>query len=161
RYARMRLLDVWYSRVDADAALALFRRGGSALLARDMAKARQRNRLQALSRLARPAPGSFRIPDNPPLGHHGAAELPAERPRRLLHLYRGTLQEDRRHLLERYHFADFALKVVGVGSVGTRCYIALLTSNQEADPLFLQIKEARPSVLEPHLPKSRYENQGH
>lgn len=161
RYARMRLLDIWYSRVDADAALALFRRGGGASLARDMAKARQRNNLHALSRLAEPVDGSFRIRDNPPLVTHVDDQSLADRLRRFFHLYRGTLQEDRRHLLERYRFADYALKVVGVGSVGTRCYIALLTSNQEADPLFLQIKEARPSVLEPHLPKSRYENQGH
>jgi uncharacterized protein (DUF2252 family) len=126
-----------------------------------MAKARRRNSLQALSRLAEPANGSFRIRDNPPLVTHDADASLAERLRRFFHVYRGTLQEDRRHLLERYRFADFALKVVGVGSVGTRCYIALLTSDQEADPLFLQLKEARPSVLEPYLPKTRYENQGH
>jgi uncharacterized protein (DUF2252 family) len=137
------------------------RRGRAAPLARDMAKARHRTSLQALSQLAEPLDGGFRIRDDPPLVTHVADPSLAERLHRFFHLYRSTLQEDRRHLLERYRCVDYALKVVGVGSVGTRCYIALLTSDQEDDPLFLQVKEARPSVLEPHLAKSRYENQGH
>ena len=70
--------------------------------------------------------------------------------------YRATLQDDRRHLLEQFEIVDVARKVVGVGSVGTRAFIALLQGRDEQDPLFLQVKEATASVLEDHLPKSRY-----
>ena len=70
--------------------------------------------------------------------------------------YRATLQEDRRHLLERFEVVDMARKVVGVGSVGTRAFIVLLQGRDEQDPLFLQVKEATASVLEDHLPKSRF-----
>jgi uncharacterized protein (DUF2252 family) len=74
--------------------------------------------------------------------------------------YRGTLDDDRRHLLERFEFLDLARKVVGVGSVGTRAFIVLLQGRDERDPLFLQVKEATSSVLEGHLPKSRYRHHG-
>ena len=74
--------------------------------------------------------------------------------------YRATLQEDRRHLLERFEIVDAARKVVGVGSVGTRAFIVLLEGRDEQDPLFLQVKEATASVLEDHLPKSRFEEPG-
>jgi len=78
----------------------------------------------------------------------------------LLRAYRDTLPEDRRHLLERFELVDFARKVVGVGSVGTRAWIALLRGRDGEDPLFLQIKEATASVLEDHLPNSRYRQPG-
>ena len=74
--------------------------------------------------------------------------------------YRSTLQDDRRQLLERFQFVDMARKVVGVGSVGTRAFIVLLQGRDEQDPLFLQVKEATASVLEDHLPKSRYKQPG-
>ena len=74
--------------------------------------------------------------------------------------YRATLQDDRRHLLERFEVVDAARKVVGVGSVGTRAFIVLLQGRDEQDPLFLQVKEATASVLEDHLPKSRYRQPG-
>ncbi len=74
--------------------------------------------------------------------------------------YRATLQEDRRHLLERFEVVDMARKVVGVGSVGTRAFIVLLEGRDENDPLFLQVKEATASVLEDHLPKSRFKQPG-
>ena len=74
--------------------------------------------------------------------------------------YRATLQEDRRHLLERFEIVDMARKVVGVGSVGTRAFIVLLQGRDEHDPLFLQVKEATASVLEGHLPKSRFTEPG-
>ena len=74
--------------------------------------------------------------------------------------YRATLQDDRRHLLERFEVIDVARKVVGVGSVGTRAFIVLLQGRDEQDPLFLQVKEATASVLEDHLPKSRYKQHG-
>jgi uncharacterized protein (DUF2252 family) len=74
--------------------------------------------------------------------------------------YRATLQSDRRHLLERFEIIDVARKVVGVGSVGTRAFIVLLQGRDEQDPLFLQVKEATTSVLEDHLPKSRFKEPG-
>jgi len=74
--------------------------------------------------------------------------------------YRATLQDDRRHLLERFQVIDAARKVVGVGSVGTRAFIVLLQGRDQDDPLFLQVKEATTSVLEDHLPKSRYKQHG-
>jgi len=74
--------------------------------------------------------------------------------------YRATLQSDRRHLLERFEIIDVARKVVGVGSVGTRAYIVLLQGRDQQDPLFLQVKEATASVLEDHLPKSRFKQHG-
>ena len=74
--------------------------------------------------------------------------------------YRATLPGDRRRLLERYRFVDAARKVVGVGSVGTRAWIMLLLGRDDADPLFLQFKEAEASVLEPYLPASRYKQHG-
>ena len=80
--------------------------------------------------------------------------------REQLRAYRATLQDDRRHLLERFEIVDMARKVVGVGSVGTRAFIVLLQGRDTGDPLFLQIKEATASVLEDHLPKSRYQQPG-
>ena len=74
--------------------------------------------------------------------------------------YRSTLQDDRRLLLERFQFVDMAHKVVGVGSVGARAFIVFLQGRDEHDPLFLQVKEASASVLEDHLPKSRYKQPG-
>jgi uncharacterized protein (DUF2252 family) len=74
--------------------------------------------------------------------------------------YRSTLQDDRRHLLEQFRIIDIARKVVGVGSVGTRAFIVLLQGRDEEDPLFLQVKEASPSVLEDHLPASRFKQHG-
>ena len=74
--------------------------------------------------------------------------------------YRATLQDDRRHLLERFEVVDVARKVVGVGSVGTQAFIVLLQGRDEQDPLFLQVKGATQSVLEDHLPKSRYRQPG-
>ena len=73
--------------------------------------------------------------------------------------YKKSLQPDRRHLYERYHYQDSAIKVVGVGSVGTRCYLSLLLADED-DPLFLQFKEARRSVRESPRRKSRYAHQG-
>ena len=79
----------------------------------------------------------------------------------ILESYKRTLQEDRRHLLERYDFVDAARKVVGVGSVGTRVYVVLLEGRDEDDPLFLQVKEAGASVLEGHVPSGTHEHHGH
>jgi uncharacterized protein (DUF2252 family) len=159
-YSRMGLLDVWYSRVDAEAALKVFRRAEGEIGPLDLEKARRRNRLQALSKLVAIQKGQMRIVDNPPLVHHiGDSTLRKALPR-LIDGYCQSLQEDRRGLVERYRFVDFALKVVGVGSVGTHCYIVLLDSSHREDPLFLQIKEAQASVLEPGTDRAVTCNHG-
>ena len=129
-------------------------------------KARTRDSLQALSKLAEFVDGHYRIVSQPPivipLSELSASYgLSADEVRGAVHqeyrAYRATLQSDRRHLLEKFELVDVARKVVGVGSVGTRAFIALLQGRDEQDPLFLQVKEATNSVLEDHLPKSRHQ----
>jgi hypothetical protein len=132
-------------------------------------KAHTRDSLQALSKLGEVVDGRYRIVSQPPVvvpirDWAAMYDLPFdnrdEAVRELFREYRGTLQDDRRHLLERFEVIDIARKVVGVGSVGTRAFIVLLQGKDESDPLFLQVKEATRSVLEDHLPKSRYHNPG-
>jgi uncharacterized protein (DUF2252 family) len=133
------------------------------------AKARTRDSLQALSKLAELVDGKYQIISQPPIVIP-VRDLPAAAgmsPDEVRHVireqfrsYRSTLQNDRRHLLERFEIIDVARKVVGVGSVGTRAYIVLLQGRDQQDPLFLQVKEATRSVLEDHLPKSRYKQPG-
>jgi uncharacterized protein (DUF2252 family) len=136
---------------------------------KSFAKAHTRDSLQALSKLAELVDGQYRIVSQPPV-LIPARELAATfglSPDEVLPViheqfraYRATLQDDRRHLLERFKVVDAARKVVGVGSVGTRAFIVLLEGRDEQDPLFLQIKEATASVLEAYLPKSRYRQHG-
>jgi uncharacterized protein (DUF2252 family) len=132
-------------------------------------KAHTRDSLQALSKLGELVDGRYRIVSQPPVvvPARDLAEAwgmtPEEIETTLHHQfreYRATLPDDRRHLLERFEIIDMARKVVGVGSVGTRAFIVLLQGRDAEDPLFLQVKEATRSVLEDHLPKSRYANPG-
>jgi uncharacterized protein (DUF2252 family) len=160
-YGRMRLLDVWYSRVDAKAALELFSRSDHRSPAWERKKAQRRNSLGALAKLAEVRDGLLRIVDDPPIVEHLKDEDVSALIRRLLRGYHRSLQDDRRALLDRYRFVDFARKVVGVGSVGTRSYAVLFDSSHSKDPLFLQIKEAESSVLEPHVEASQFRNHGH
>jgi uncharacterized protein (DUF2252 family) len=159
-YSRMHLLDVWYSRVDAAAVMRVFGGSDPQSVSREFDKARRHNRLQALSKLATIHDGQLQIVDDPPLVSRVHDENLSALLRRFFRGYTASLQDDRRTLLERYRFVDFALKVVGVGSVGTRCFIVLLDGSHSEDPLFLQIKEAQASVLEPHLGRSRFKNAG-
>jgi len=134
-----------------------------------LAKAHTRDSLQALSKLGEVVDGHYRIKSQPPvvvplreigLANNMSAEQIEHVIREQFREYRSTLADDRRHLLERFEIIDVARKVVGVGSVGTRGFIALLQGRDADDPLFLQVKEATRSVLEDHLPKSRYNNPG-
>ena len=134
-----------------------------------MQKAHTRDSLQALSKLGEIVDGHYRIRSQPPIvvpvrdlaaTYHMSADEVEHTIHEQFRAYRATLPDDRRHLLERFQLIDVARKVVGVGSVGTRAFIALLQGRDEQDPLFLQVKEATRSVLEDHLPKSRYHNQG-
>jgi len=161
QYSQMRILDIWYSRVDAESALQVFRQSGRKELSRELQKARSRNSLQTINKIATVVDGKFRLLDHPPILTHVQDERLGERLRVLFRGYLASLPDDRRQLLERYRFMDFARKVVGIGSVGTRCYVVLLDSSHHDDPLLLQVKEAQASILEAHLGPSQYRNHGH
>jgi uncharacterized protein (DUF2252 family) len=136
---------------------------------RTLTKAHTRDSLQALSKLCEQVDGKYQIVSQPPIvvpardlaatyGLSPDEVVPAIHEQ--FRAYRATLQDDRRHLLERFEIVDAARKVVGVGSVGTRAFIVLLQGRDAQDPLFLQIKEATASVLEPYVGKSRYRQHG-
>jgi uncharacterized protein (DUF2252 family) len=180
RFALMSTMDVWYAHISEqdivsatdEAALSVTPSEGRLMRRRiraAAAKAHTRDSLQALSKLAEPVDGRYRIVSQPPIvvpvrDVQEAFGLDAAVIEQILHdqfrAYRTTLQDDRKQLLERFELLDVARKVVGVGSVGTRAYILLLQGRDSGDPLFLQVKEATASVLEDHLPKSRYHQPG-
>ena len=195
-FAQMGVMDIWYSHLTEEDILAALRSAAPPAAAKAKAgkkkaekkkalaadkkmekqgvqrvetiaaKARTRDSLQALSKLAELVDGRYRIVSQPPVvvpsrelfAMYG---MSADDAQRALHqefrAYRATLTADRRHLLEKFELVDMARKVVGVGSVGTRAFIALLQGRDEQDPLFLQVKEATTSVLEDHLPRSRHQ----
>jgi uncharacterized protein (DUF2252 family) len=145
------VLEGWYSRITVDDLQALV--GGSIDLGgrikRKIAEARKSTSEHVFHKLTTPSRGGLpRIVDQPPLLYHFDKQAVTERDiAAFLNLYRETLPEERRMLFDRFKMVDAAMKVVGVGSVGTRCYVALFLAAPD-DPLFLQVKEARPSVLE-------------
>jgi uncharacterized protein (DUF2252 family) len=173
QFAALPTLDMWYTRIDpgAEARLKEWAQGARPAerkrFERDIAKARAKDSLRAFAKLTRTVDGTPRIISSPPLivpidelpGPHGGERLD-QAIREIAHYYRRTLPHDRRLLLERYSYADAARKVVGVGSVGTRTWIVLMLGRDDRDPLFLQMKEAQTSVLEPFLKKSTYTNHG-
>ena len=170
RFSEMGELEVWYSRVGEEEVRGLLTeaRAGKRTtkkLSKNVRKTRGRDSLQALSKLTRVVDGRRIINDDPPLlvrlpeGDELRSQVYA-----ILESYKRTLQDDRRHLLERFRFVDAARKVVGVGSVGTRAYVVLLEGRDEEDPLFLQVKEAGASVLERYVessPDEHHEHHGH
>jgi len=170
RLAELGNLDVWYTKMDVP---AVAERWGAAAgekereaFRRNLAKTQAKDRMRALSKLTHEVDGEPRIVSEPPLivpmGDlgEGTRDDVEARVLEVLAAYRETLSEDRRVLLDSYRFVDAALKVVGVGSVGTRAFVALLLGRDSGDPLFLQVKEAQRSVLEPYAAPSVYENQG-
>ncbi|WP_405714318.1 DUF2252 domain-containing protein [Streptomyces xanthophaeus] len=170
-FAGMGNLDVWYAKIDSDRLEALtadqLDKSGRKKLARAMAKARTHDTLQVFGKLTEEVHGQPMIMADPPLLVPIADLLPdvergalEEQLRGLLARYGQTLPTDRRALLEDYRLVDMARKVVGVGSVGTRCWILLLLGRDGSDPLFLQAKEADTSVLAAHVGASRHANQG-
>jgi uncharacterized protein (DUF2252 family) len=184
-FAGMKTLDVWYAHLSEDellrsvaAAVTTFSGTGKDIKAlkkqekraREVArKAKSRDSAQALVKLGELVDGRYRIVSQPPFivplrdWHTIYPEFPAdagELIERQLAAYGRTLRPDQRRLFERFELVDVARKVVGVGSVGTRAFIGLLQGRDENDPLFLQLKEATRSVLESHLPKSRYRHPG-
>jgi uncharacterized protein (DUF2252 family) len=173
KLAGMGNLDVWYANLDVEAIEAQLReqndRHQTKMVEKSAAKARTKDSLKAFSKLTTEVDGERRIVSDPPLivPLRDLAEIagfPAERVTDALHetfrKYRETLLPDRRHILEQFRWLDVARKVVGVGSVGTRCWIVLLVGRDGDDPLFLQVKEAQASVLEPYLGKSKHKNHG-
>ena len=166
--ASMKTLDLWYSRVDAEALLAQFQNTASAkrrkLMEKNLAKTRAKDSLRAFSKLTTIVNGEPRIVSDPPLivpieDLADGRDIEALA-RGVIRGYRRTLQGDRKQLLERFRYVHAARKVVGVGSVGTRAWIILMLGRDNEDPLFLQLKQAEASVLEPFLGKSRYANHG-
>jgi uncharacterized protein (DUF2252 family) len=171
QFAAMRNLDVWYSRLDLAELVAGLRASKDKKQARAIAslaaKARTKDSMKALAKLTEEVDGEPRIASDPPLvvpirelTEALDPEAVQHEVRELVRVYRRTLQGDRRGLLEGFRFVDLARKVVGVGSVGTRCWIMLLLGRDSQDPLFLQVKEAEASVLEPVLGKSHFANHG-
>ncbi|MET7484699.1 DUF2252 domain-containing protein [Streptomyces sp. NPDC005538] len=159
--ARKGELTVWYDRIDADSLLPLVRSARHRRrVESSLTRARRRTSLHAVGKLTETVEGRRRIVHDPPLLEPAGAQDMASL-RKIFSDYRSTLSEERRLLLDRYRFVDAARKVVGVGSVGTRCFIVLLAGRDQDDPLFLQIKEARQSVLEEHLPSGPYIHPGH
>jgi len=158
KYSEMRHIDVWYSRIDYESSLQFVRPTFRWYIDKQREKSRQRSSLQAFPKPAFEVEGRHRFKDDPPLIAHLDDEELAQQLSGLVEAYRPTVQEDRRVLLSKYTCVDVAQKVVGVGSVGTRCYVVLLLGNDSNDPLILQIKEAQTSVLERHLGPGVYPN---
>jgi uncharacterized protein (DUF2252 family) len=171
-FAGMTNLDVWYAHADMDDLRQQF---ASQLKARQrkavdkgLTKARTRDSMQEVAKLTHIVDGQPRIISDPPLLVPIDELIPGQTDRKalvsqltdLVARYRRTLETDRRYLLEQFEFADMARKVVGVGSVGTRCWIVLMLGRDESDPLFLQVKEAEASVLSRFVGASRFANQG-
>jgi uncharacterized protein (DUF2252 family) len=169
-FAGMRNLEVWYARLDEDAIREQLRNAGQKLsrkAEKGAAKARAKDSLRALGKLTEQVDGEPRIVSRPPLVVPLEELLPEDDKidveamlRGILERYAETLKGDRRRLLETYALRHVAHKVVGVGSVGTRAWILLLTGRDDEDPLFLQAKEAQASVLEPYAGASEFENHG-
>jgi uncharacterized protein (DUF2252 family) len=169
RFAEMRNIHVWYARLDVASIRDQLGTSGKQMkrLQSTVAGARTKDSIRALTKLCRTVDGELRIIGNPPLVTPIEDVLPsAEREeledvvQRMIDTYRRTLPRDRAHLLESYRYVHAARKVVGVGSVGARTWILLLTGRDDADPLFLQFKEAQASVLEPFLGKSEFAQHG-
>jgi uncharacterized protein (DUF2252 family) len=170
RLAEVGNLEVWYTQMDVPTIAERWAKAAGErevkTFERNLAKTQAKDRMRALSKLTRVVDGRLRIVSEPPLiipfdelTDRDPREI-SVRVRDILADYRETLNEDRRVLLDSYRFVDAALKVVGVGSVGTRAWIVLLLGRDSGDPLFLQIKEAQPSVLEPYAEPTAYDQQG-
>jgi uncharacterized protein (DUF2252 family) len=168
-FASQRNLEVWYARLDVESVMGEIEAEPklTAQVRKGVAKAQGKDSLRALEKLTHVVDGELRIRAEPPLLVPAEELMPAGESRDLegvllevLGAYRETLPADRQYLLDGYRFRHMARKVVGVGSVGTRAWVVLLTGADDGDPLFLQAKEAEASVLEPYAGASRFENHG-
>lgn len=160
RYSRMSPLEVWYTHLDLETIVELAPDAKAKQFRESLAaKARQRVIEHLYPKIVTSVGGRPRLVEQAPVLYHPAIEDFDELVRDSLDDYRQSLSDERRILFDRYRFEDAALKVVGIGSVGTRCLVVLFFS-EESHPLILQFKEARRSVLEPYTQKSHYDNQG-
>jgi len=171
QFAGMKQLEVWYAHLDIQSVLqehaSQFKPKQVKRTEKTLAKAQTKDSMTAFSKLTHVVDGKVQIVDESPLivpigqlAQGGELDEIVEQLHQLLRDYRGTLEFDRRVLLEAFELTDLARKVVGVGSVGTRAYIALLLGRDGQDPLFLQMKEAEASVLEEFLGPSEFSNHG-
>jgi len=160
-YSRMSPLEVWYHRLDIETLIGMAPNENARKLRMQFAeKARRRVSEQLFPKITKAVGGRHRLVDQPPLLYHPHDDASFfERVQEALEAYRATLSDERRVLFDRYRLEDVAIKVVGIGSVGTRCLVGLFFS-EENHPLLLQFKEARRSVLEPYAGQSCYDNQG-
>jgi len=158
--AKRRHFDVWYEHIKVEAATAALKGKADKRIRRVIAKARGRTSLHAMNKMTELVDGEPRIVDDPPLIVHADVPGLEDRIREGFEEYLATVPENRRTLLRRYRIVDGARKVVGVGSVGTNCSILLLVGDRRDDPLFLQIKEASASVLEPYAGAGPHSHQG-
>jgi len=160
--ATMAPIDVWYDRVDVETVVELAREQKNAAAAASVqkvvAKARHHTSLTALPKLTEMVDGRRRIIEDPPLILH--EHLAFDVARNVIEAYVDTLAPERRVLIERYRVVDAARKVVGVGSVGTRCFVVLLMDPDDGAPLFLQVKEAEESVMASYSGSSTYGHHG-
>jgi len=170
RLTSKRHLDVWYSRLEVEELAANLERRSTKEQAEKVEgllnRARRKDAFRAMRKLTEQRDGRVQFRDDPPILVR-MATVTGDDPlynedevERILGSYHASLPDDRQVLLSQYRVVDFARKVVGVGSVGTRCYVALLLGIDEGDPIFLQIKEAQPSVLEKYLAPTPYANHG-
>jgi uncharacterized protein (DUF2252 family) len=159
-YSKMNPLEVWYDRLDVDKLVELAPDAKAKKLRQDAAtKARQRIGEHLFPKITAQVGGQPRLVDQPPILFHVDEPQQEELLQEALQAYRASLSDERRMLFDRYRLVDFAVKVVGIGSVGTRCFIGLFFS-PENHPLLLQFKEAAGSVLEPYAGASAYSNHG-
>ena len=166
-YAAMRFLEVWYSRLDVDEVTSLFDaiqpKAAVRRRRKDIEKAHRRTSLKAFLQMCEEVEGQYRIrPAHPVIVRFPIENHPdiLKELRHAIALYLETLGADRREVMSRYYFGDFARKVVGVGSVGTEAFVLLLLGDRPDEPLFLQLKEAQESVLAPFAGPSEYKHQG-
>ncbi len=159
-YSKQSPLNIWYDRIDEKTLIAMSPNRKAAENRRQIAaKAHLRIGDYLFPKIANPTDGQVRLVDQPPVLFHPQEKDAEARIQTVLDAYRESLPDERRVLFERYRVQDVAFKVVGIGSVGTRCYVALFTSSDQ-HPLLLQFKEANASVLEPYAGKSVYKNHG-
>lgn len=165
-FAKMRLTDIWYNLFETDRMVEMLKEHKlQKATMRLLEKAKRKDNQHALDRLAEEVDGQYRIRSEPPL-LIPLRDLPDKTTREetknwileKFEDYKQSVSDDIAQLLGKFRIVDFAYKVVGVGSVGTQCAILLLEGRDHNDPFFLQIKQANKSVLEDHLPKSRYHN---
>jgi uncharacterized protein (DUF2252 family) len=156
-FANMRYLDVWYCSIEATEITNHL--NDDDIAGQFISTAQKNTHLGTLPKLVEVGSSGPRIKNDPPLVEHRTYPL-AQRISDVWNDYRSSLTEERRVILDRYQLVDIARKVVGVGSVGLRCYVMLLLGRDDKDPLFLQVKEARPSALSPSIRESRFGNEG-